>query len=801
MAQKRCLALIADLRQEMPTISALYNDSLQKETFPIYGSSATSVPPPLQIVSAKAVKSESHLLLERSKAAGFSGRATGVMATFFNPFDNKKKQAEKKVQPTLVAEGEERAVLIEFANCLSVPLAIPSCQVEFKVRDSDRIKAPPLSFVVPAKATNFAVHFPFFVLDTSASAKDKGATSSTKTNDDDEEESVVIDVFEVIGLRATCLNRSFFIPIGESEQQQNPQDDTAESLEKQVPDAASVYQKSNHNKPKKKEEQTRPAFEAVPSQPHLHVSFTTSQTPIEDGTTVPVHLSDGEIFTIPSFRLQNDFGPSGMGIMERLQIVGVGLPGLPEEILYDTDEMAAAQEEEEMTDSDDGEDESTDFEELMEADGLPPLKMKAICEGLSLENINDKSKATGSTVMFQVAATHDMGNQLANGGNVRIRFRYRGRSPNPATEIWRKREVSLRIIRVKGPRISSLTFRSDLSWGSSYSELCQSLAKQKIQREQVVTSDRAAALGNKETPPAPALEYAEETEAKIEDSVLNRVGLDTGVHVSGNDVVVLMAVANETNSTIILSNRKGLVGGFEGSPMPTVRVTSGVSVKIPVVIPRIERIADDDTVADIATELVARTALQWETEAVDEDGNKNEEARNRRRRQGRVRIPSRCLREIIAEHQSFAARICKPPVSIKVSVTGKSTGLGPEKQLMVSPGTPLDAHVEMETADWVPKEIMANCTVTVEFCCARKGDTMGRDNGARPYIWCGQVMRKMGANDTDKHHRARIAFMESGTFLVSACAHVCNRNGTGTEETWWAPQAENVQVSLPTPSA
>eukprot|EP00957_Ditylum_brightwellii_P125586 9572647-Ditylum_brightwellii.AAC.1 len=65
-----------------------------------------------------------------------------------------------------------------------------------------------------------------------------------------------------------------------------------------------------------------------------------------------------------------------------------------------------------------------------------------------------------------------MGNQLANGGNVRIRFRYRGPSPNPATEIWRKREVGLRIVRVKGPRISSLTFRSDLSWGSAYSELC-----------------------------------------------------------------------------------------------------------------------------------------------------------------------------------------------------------------------------------------------------------------------------------------------------------------------------------------
>ena len=52
----------------------------------------------------------------------------------------------------------------------------------------------------------------------------------------------------------------------------------------------------------------------------------------------------------------------------------------------------------------------------------------------------------------------------------------------------------------------------------------------------------------------------------------------------GNKVVVLMAVANKTSSTIVLSNSCGQVGGFEANPMPTVRFTSGVLVKIPVVI-------------------------------------------------------------------------------------------------------------------------------------------------------------------------------------------------------------------------
>merc|ERR1712157_541274 len=93
--------------------------------------------------------------------------------------------------------------------------------------------------------------------------------------------------------------------------------------------------------------------------------------------------------------------------------------------------------------------------------------------------------------------------------------------------------------------------------------------------------------------------------------------MGAGVHVSADEIVVLMAVANETNSTIVLSNRKGRVGGFEGSPMPTVRVTSGVSVKIPVVIERIERLDEEGKVVDIAAELISRTALQWESASLE----------------------------------------------------------------------------------------------------------------------------------------------------------------------------------------
>jgi hypothetical protein len=652
-----------------------------------------------------------------------------------------------------------------------------------------------MSFIIPAKAERFAVHFPFIVL---AMDRSVPVDELKEENDDIPSSADAADKFEVTGLKVTCCNRSFVLPVV-------PVDaEMPLTVNRQIAASTAIYPRLNARKLTDEEKRIKPRLEAVPAQPNLLVSLTTSLTPIDDNTTVPVHLSDGEIFTIPPFRLENDFGPSGLGTMQRLQISAVGLPGLPEEILYDTDTLAAAREKEDDLD-DDSEDEEEEeeakeeFEEMMVYDGLPPLKMKALCEGLDLKSINDKGKTRfdGSTVTFQIAATHDMGTQLANGGNVRIRFRYSGISLSPVTEIWRKREIALRIVRVKGPRISSLTFRPDLTWGSAYAELCAALAMQKRERG-TESSHLAHEIG------AGGIDGDK-------SFVLNRVGMDSGVHVSADHVVVLMAVANETNSTIVLSNRKGLVGGFQASPMPTVRVTSGVSVKIPVVIPRISRIniEEDDGIMDIASELVTNTALQWETELINdlvesEDGSSSTkgarrgsvaDAANRRVRQGRVRIPRRCLKEIIADFPSFAARICVPPCTVTVSI-GR---IDSASQLSVAPGAPVDTFVEMQIADWVPQQVVDKFTISLEFCCARKGVTkiedLERPSRRREYVWCGRVQRTLRGDESEKkEHRARICFLECGHFVISACARISHQDRGGEEETWWAPVAENVIV-------
>mmetsp|Transcript_28576 Transcript_28576/g.51754 ORF Transcript_28576/g.51754 Transcript_28576/m.51754 type:complete len:86 (+) Transcript_28576:442-699(+) len=80
---------------------------------------------------------------------------------------------------------------------------------------------------------------------------------------------------------------------------------------------------------------------------------------------------------------------------------------------------------------------------------------------------------------------------------------------------------------------------------------------------------------------------AKADEVKVDTTVLSRVGLDSDAHLSSSNVALVMSVVNEMDSTIVLSDRKGLVGGFDVSPVPTVKVASGVSAKIPVVIPRI----------------------------------------------------------------------------------------------------------------------------------------------------------------------------------------------------------------------
>ena len=195
------------------------------------------------------VKSESHLLLDKLKAAGYGGKAGGSLSTFFNPFANKKKESMGKNLITLVAQGEERTIVVEFSNCLSVPLEVPNCQLAFDKPTKTDIEAPPLSFTLPPKTEKYSVHFPFTIV-----------SFDGKTTSQDSDGVIVEEIdsrqlfsFGVVGIRVSTFNRSFFIPFHFDEDSETEVGSNVRnrSSNRQIPDAISVYQSSGIKKKEK----------------------------------------------------------------------------------------------------------------------------------------------------------------------------------------------------------------------------------------------------------------------------------------------------------------------------------------------------------------------------------------------------------------------------------------------------------------------------------------------------------------------------------------------------------------------
>jgi hypothetical protein len=83
--------------------------------------------------------------------------------------------------------------------------------------------------------------------------------------------------------------------------------------------------------------------------------------------------------------------------------------------------------------------------------------------------------------------------------------------------------------------------------------------------------------------------------------------------------------------------------------------------------------------------LISHTTLKWESEVVDDGKN---DSIHKGKRQGRVRIPSRCLKEMIQEHPSFATRICRPPISIQFLVDNDK-----KDEIGVMIGIPIDVTI------------------------------------------------------------------------------------------------------------
>lgn len=729
-AQKRIVKEITTLRRRGASSSLVPRNS----------SNVNATTLPIRITAVVMVETESHSKLERVKLK-IPEKDTGAMATFFNPYANKK----GKIEATIVPEEDERYVLVRFANNLSIPLEVPRCQLEFNQIPSHRIKAPAISFVIPGQTKDFAVQFPFIVL---------------KKSDPEEED--LRGVFDIKGVHLTFLARSFFLPLKSPSEEGG---DSATELEPNIPDPASHYPRRNYKKTKADDKVgiRSPEIEIVPSQPNLRISFASSPAAIGEDAIIPVPISDGEVCFLPKLYLTNDSGLSGLGQLEELKITATGLPGRSEITLFDLSGDQTSEEGKDVTKANSRSNEPK------------PLSLSANCNGLDKVNLNG-GKDGPASMSLVLTSTPDMGAHIKS-CTVNVTFRYRGKAPSTTMEVWRKRVIEIGVLRIKGPRVSSLTFRPDLSWTSAFSELCRAMGRE-VHDEQYHPS----MVQNRD-------EHLRYGSTDDEEFVPSRLGKDPGVHICGEKVVIILSVANETSTEVTLSRPSGPVGGFEGHSMDTIKVFPGVSAKIPMVISRIDR------APQICEKLSSMTKLAWKSSCAVDESIATETGGtmipvNRRVRSGTIEIPAACLKSIVDENPTFLSRICKAPCSISVAISG-----GEENTIAeVAIGKATDTIVGLEMADWVPPEVLKETKVTLEFCCARKGSRVDSDKKTREFVWSGQVRKALGSGDlaSKESHKARLIFLSEGDYVVSAC--VSFERTDNVKEVWWAEYAQHVRV-------
>jgi len=419
---------------------------------------------------------------------------------------------------------------------------------------------------------------------------------------------------------------------------------------------------------------------------------------------------------------------------------------------------------------------------------------------------------TRSYIAAKLAASPNMGAETS-GCDVVLRFRYRGKSVSSALEVWRKYEVEVKVLRVKGPRIPSLSFRCDLFWESGYTDLCHALAARESNCNHSSSNIRQK-VGESYYD-----SYGEGPGSTEEDGfVENRLGRDPGVHVCSEMVALMISVTNESSSSIILSRADSSSIGFPQREMNTLRVSKGVSAKFPILLPRLNRLPD------ICQRLATMTKFKWRS---DIPGSEPENAQdtggpmfpaNCRVRQGILEIPRSCLKNIVDENPIFLSRICKAPCSIQVfHEAGSNTAMV---------GKPVSVSFAVEIAEWLSADLKDRTNCVLNVCCARKdsfveneqrGDMIKenmplamKDDGIKSeintnneFIWIGQIRKSLKLDEISPEtlkHRVKIMFLAEGDYFVSACLSLSGmaNEDEDVKEVWWAEKAAKMSVSRST---
>lgn len=724
-AQLACIDRIAALHRALPTRSGAKNtpiaEGTQNDVLPLY------------IASEISVRSEPILELECVKlSTTLPAEDQGAMATFYNPFSRK----ENNVQVTRVAGGEERAFSIQFGNRLVIPLIIQRCDLVFGDNANDRIQATPLSFVVPPKATNFVVQFPFMFL---------SEISSDRVED-------VPNLFEVKGLNLNFMGRMFFVSMYSA--------GTAPTTKDFKPlcatEAAGKYPLMTVEKKEDKKVVEKPRLEAFHYQPRLQIFFHLTGVPLQSEALFAISLSPCEVYSLPELRLVNYAGSTGHGKIEQLQIVVMGLLGIGERVVFDSSARAGGEAVQST---------ETFATGLNDGKDAPAVCVRAVTQSLRVDGINNRDNES-NTLTLQIAGSHNLNVKLLKNSCFIIRFRFRGKATR-TTEVWRKVDIRIQLTSIQGPSISSITFQPNLLKSCGFDQLCYSLQA----RSPLKCSER-----NSEMSGGGTFSEIENLDAP------NCIGTSTGIHVCTKDLIFVATVANPFGCDIVLSRPGGFVGGFAGHLLSTVLVKAGLSTSFPVCIRRIAPKNEDGSEVNILDEFSSQTRLLWTLKDTQNPISSIGK--------GFVQLNTETLREQIRINPAFLCKICYSPCEMQLYMGGIPVD---EKSTEISSplGSPVDLAVEVKLASWVSIDVLKFTDLSVEFFCARQDGTFSSKND---HVWCGKLRQRLNWEEEDvnsaRSHRVRVVFVDSGRFLLSVCIRISR--GKDSEEVWWAPVAARV---------
>jgi hypothetical protein len=724
-AQNECLNRINSLRRSLATPSSELVD------FPtIYGDNGQAIPP-LYVVAAVATEEEARLEVAKTKRTSTQS-GEGALSTFFNPFEDKRKRQGGASVVMIVAEEEERAISVTFGNRLAVPLEVTGCQLQFSGRDTSRVMATKLSYILPANAPAFNIHLPFTVLARPEHSGEIGEQGES---------------FIVNGIEMTCLGRSFSLPILLSSK-------LLGQSRSGFPDSVSEYQHSNSRSSFLDDVNADSGFpvQVYPCQPRLRVLFGESRTPLE---TLSIDLADGQLYTSPPLRLECYAGPSERGCVEQIEIHVGGIPGLAglNKKLLDTNAPSIAQSEEDFIGN------------MFDKDLSSPLKARILAEKLSLEAVNCGGGSTSESdnvLRIQIVATHGMTRRLKKDAKVILRLRYRGPANN-STEVWRNHEIVMSITRSKGPRITSISFEPDINEGCFFRALLGQL--------------------NLKTPGIPKVNGLNEHNRSQEANLNVGVGRSASVNVCSGEIGCIVTVSNGTGSKILLVRENGHISSISSRQIDEVILRPFESVNLPMALKRMVLLTKNSTTDDLVRELISSTTLAWRSI----EGNGEEAS-------GQVRIPPDCLRELVRKNPSLVSKMCDVPCIVELSVNKTIPSTIPLRASLGSPG--YEIRVQVKVADWLSMVERKKCEISMGLFCICERNDADNISLPKDHVWAGKQRHKSSLAAKNLDHGARIIFCSPGSYVVSACARITHElSEEGVEEIWWAPVAQRIVVS------